>query len=83
MLKVYSPPTDNFVIITYMYHTHDVVISLLIKYGQNLLAELLATRPVTIHEFHPNGMDCLNKTFLETFSTFNIHHAVYMVSFPF
>ena len=31
----------------------------------NLLAEfaeLLATRPITIQEFHSTGMDCSNKT---------------------
>ena len=27
------------------------------------LAELLPTRPITIHEFHSTGKDCLNKTF--------------------
>ena len=26
-------------------------------------AELLATRPITIHEFHATRTDCLNKTF--------------------
>ena len=25
--------------------------------------ELLATRPITIHDFHSNVMDCLDKTF--------------------
>ena len=27
-------------------------------------ADLLATRPITIHEFHSTGIDCLNKTIL-------------------
>ena len=26
-------------------------------------AELLATRPITVHKFHSTGMDCLNKAF--------------------
>ena len=35
-------------------------------------AELLATRPITIHEFHSTGMDCLNKTFFGfNFNFFN------------
>ena len=28
------------------------------------VAELLATRPITIQEFHSSGIECLNKTFL-------------------
>ena len=30
-------------------------------------AELLDTRPITIHEFHSTGMDSLNKTFLRVY----------------
>ena len=26
--------------------------------------ELIATHPITIHEFHSSGMNCLNKLFL-------------------
>ena len=30
-------------------------------------AELLATRPIMIHEFHSTGMDCSNNTFLKVY----------------
>ena len=30
-------------------------------------AELLATHPITIHEFHSTGINCLNKTFFEVY----------------
>ena len=33
-------------------------------------AELFATRPITIHEFHSTGMDCLNKTFFGIYFKF-------------
>ena len=33
-------------------------------------AELLATRPINIHEIHSTGIDCLNKTFFEGYFKF-------------
>ena len=33
-------------------------------------SELLATRPIMIHEFHSTGMDCLTKTFLAVYFKF-------------
>ena len=41
-------------------------------------AELRATRPITIHELHPTGMDCLNKTFLDLFYTYNVINRLYI-----
>ena len=41
-----------------------MTIYLFINNVKSKFAELLASRPITIHEFHSPGMDCLNKTFL-------------------